>query len=92
MLVRTHEEYAVTLPAAPWEKGTPAKAYRPPTARRRAGGVAQGTCINGVVYKSKREAAEALKADRKTLDKALRDPVAMAGILERLKEKQNAAS
>lgn len=80
MLVKSvtlENHYTVTLPAAPWENGMPAKQYQPRPPRRRSGGKAQAIVFDGVPYTSLTKAAKALGVDRKTLDAALHNYAAM---------------
>lgn len=80
MLVKTvtlENRYTVTMPAAPWEGGSPAKQFQPKQPRRRSGGRAQALVFDGVTYASLTKAAKALGVDRKTLDAALHSPAAM---------------
>lgn len=80
MLVKSvtlENHYTVTMPAAPWEDGTPAKQYQPRPPRRRSGGKAQAIVFDGVAYASLTKAAKAIGVDRKTLDAALHNDAAM---------------
>lgn len=93
MLVRTvtlENHYTVTMPAAPWENGLPAKQYKPRQPRRRSGGKAQAVVFDGVTYESLTKAAKAIKVDRKTLDNALRNPVAMKRMLAMIEQRKTA--
>jgi hypothetical protein len=93
MLVKTvtlENHYTVTMPAAPWESGAPAKKHKPKPPRRRSGGKAQALVFDGVPYASLTKAAKALGVDRKTLDSALRSEAAMQRMRTMLAQRQMA--